>query len=395
MVNGKDYVQGSKEMRTLKGFVGRCCLLALGLLAALVLVEFVVRVLNLYSFPADDFVETHPELGWSHIPNKEGYWLVEGERIPIRINSKGLRDREYSYDKEKGTFRILVLGDSFTQALQVALEDTFCKVLEARLNEINGSFEVINGGFGGVGTDYQLLFLRREGYKYHPDLVIIAFFPNDVSDNYRSKRVLDNDEAPLAYEERGLVVELKQFLAKNSCAYNYFGYAIPAHFPALAKILMRIGLLSSQPIDEAQGVDQRLVLAERYGPEWERAWEVTRALVLELKEVAKKHGSRMALISIPFVQQVTEGRRKSESSPHKPGTGHWDIEKPDRLLAKFLEEEDIPFLPLLPHFVEEAENVQFYHGADGHWNKPGHGLAAEVIYDWLVEEKLIPIKDKG
>ena len=77
------------------------------------------------------------------------------------------------------------------------MEDTFCKVLEYELNKTQRHFEVIYAGFAGVRTDYELLLFRREGHKYHPDLVMVAFSPNDVYDSYRSKNVLDDKSAPL------------------------------------------------------------------------------------------------------------------------------------------------------------------------------------------------------
>ena len=148
-------------MKMVKQIFASFLLVISSLLFALLVIEFAVRSLDLYSFPSDDFIEPHQELGWAHIANKEGYWTVGKERIHVKINSKGLRDREYSYKKQKGVLRILILGDSFTEAFQVPLEHTFCKVLESELNKTQRKFEVINGGFAGVGTDYELLFFRR------------------------------------------------------------------------------------------------------------------------------------------------------------------------------------------------------------------------------------------
>ena len=50
-----------------------------------------------------------PELGWRNIPG----WRATTYDRPLVINSKGLRDREYPYEKSDGTRRILVLGDSY------------------------------------------------------------------------------------------------------------------------------------------------------------------------------------------------------------------------------------------------------------------------------------------
>ena len=390
-------------MKTLKDILQKLFLVTCSILLALVLLEFGVRALGLYKFPADKFIKPHPKLGWSHIPNKEGYWTVGKDRVHVRINSKGLRDREYPYEKGKGTFRILVLGDSFTEGFQVPQKDTFCKVLERELNRTQPNrtqidFEVINAGFAGVGTDYELLFFRREGYKYDPDLVIMAFFQNDVCDNYKSKAILDSKEAPLVYEKKGFIAHIKKFLAQNSCAYNYIGYSLPAHFPLPAKILMKIGLISSQPIGDIGGVDHvhYQVLAQEYGPELEKAWDVTRLLISELKNETECHGAKLAAISIPFREQVYEDLLESYFSGFGTGKREWDVNKPDRILSTFLDDEAIPFLQLFPDFKKAAETTPLYYGLDadvqdGHWNANGHYLAGQIIRDWLVINNLVPV----
>ena len=218
-------------MKRLKNIAVNVLLVILSLILGLFLIELGSRLLHLHRFRAETFVQPHPELGWSHVPNKEGYYTVEGNPIYVKINSKGLRDREYNYEKRQGTFRILVLGDSFTEAFQVPLEESFPKLLEDRLNKTGGHFEVINAGFGGVGTDYELLFFEREGRKYRPDLVLLAFFANDVYDSYRSRKILQDNESPVEYEERGLIFCMRQFLAQHSDAYNYFGLVLPKYFP--------------------------------------------------------------------------------------------------------------------------------------------------------------------
>lgn len=52
----------------------------------------------------------------------------------MKINSHGFGDKEHTCEKKKGFYRILVLGDFCTQALQVPLEQSFPYVLEERLN---------------------------------------------------------------------------------------------------------------------------------------------------------------------------------------------------------------------------------------------------------------------
>ena len=47
----------------------------------------------------------------------------------MRTNSQGYRDREWALAKELGVLRIAVLGDSFTEAPQVPLKQTWVNQL--------------------------------------------------------------------------------------------------------------------------------------------------------------------------------------------------------------------------------------------------------------------------
>jgi tetratricopeptide (TPR) repeat protein len=94
----------------------------------------------------------------------------------IKINPKGLRSNHaVSYKKPLNTFRILVLGDSIIFGIAVNNENLFSFVLEQNLNQqiSNKKFEVINASAPGWGPIEYYLYMKNEGYKYSPDLVII------------------------------------------------------------------------------------------------------------------------------------------------------------------------------------------------------------------------------
>ncbi|HET9888595.1 MAG TPA: hypothetical protein VFR10_13895, partial [bacterium] len=173
--------------RRSSGFVNLLVVLV-ALLLPLIALEVYLRVRG-----ADTRSWTMPNsvIGWSYVPGAH-YEHVSAEQCPGwrtsgRINSKGLRDRNFDYEKPPGTFRILALGDSFTEAFQFDVEKTWTKLLEAQLNRDGIHAEVINCGRSGMGTTTEWLFFQNEGKKYEPDLVLLLFIPNDFQDN--SKRV--------------------------------------------------------------------------------------------------------------------------------------------------------------------------------------------------------------
>ena len=107
-------------------------------------------------------------LGWSLKPLSSGISSRTGYDIEYRINSRGLRDDETGYAKPKGTFRIVLLGDSRTFGYGVPIKKHFSTLLEGYFKNV----EVINMGVGGFGVDQELLSLRSEGFRYGPDLVL-------------------------------------------------------------------------------------------------------------------------------------------------------------------------------------------------------------------------------
>jgi hypothetical protein len=113
-----------------------------------------------------------PKLAFVHAPNTSAFLMG----VDVRINSQGLRDREYSLAKPAGVYRVLMLGDSTTLGWGVKVADTSAKVLE---RELGPRFEVINAGVGNYGTVQELTYYKTHGRRFHPDLVILQYFIND------------------------------------------------------------------------------------------------------------------------------------------------------------------------------------------------------------------------
>src|SRR6516164_3441198 len=121
------------------------------------------------------------------IPNSTFWHTSIDGKWEFRTNAQGFRDDEdYKYEKPAGQRRILVLGDSHTQGYEVHQSATFAKVLERRLRQEGLDAQVLNTGISGFGTAEELMFLEHEGMKFHPDVVVLAFFENDFDDSVKS-----------------------------------------------------------------------------------------------------------------------------------------------------------------------------------------------------------------
>lgn len=69
----------------------------------------------------------------------------------IKFNKEGFRDVDRQVIKNNDVLRIVVMGDSFVEALQVDQGDTLTAVLEKSLNSVTKG-EVMNFGVSNFGT---------------------------------------------------------------------------------------------------------------------------------------------------------------------------------------------------------------------------------------------------
>ena len=184
-----------KVLRIISQLVGNLALVLSGVVVALIIAEAAMRLAGL-SYPTmATFLRADYYTGWSHktgitFPNP-----VDGLHGYVTVNRFGMRDnREYRMAKSPGAFRVAVIGDSFTEALQVQPQaQDYCSVIERNLPEcpvLRGrKVEVLNFGVYGFGTAQELIMLRRRVLQWSPDLVVLQFYLNDLDDNTRATDV--------------------------------------------------------------------------------------------------------------------------------------------------------------------------------------------------------------
>lgn len=125
----------------------------------------------------------HPRWGWFHEAGAEDSFVKPGFVQHVRINARGLRERDIPYEKPPGLYRVLVVGDSSVVSFEVPPEAVFTRVAERVLRDRGHDVQFVNGGVRGYGTDQALLFLEEEGLRYRPDLVLYKWTGNDRENN--------------------------------------------------------------------------------------------------------------------------------------------------------------------------------------------------------------------
>jgi hypothetical protein len=158
----------------------------LGVLAILLSIELTFRfyVFGLGALNVAKMNSIHP-LGQSGLIRASRYPEIIYELKPnvdelfklarLRTNSEGLPDHEYPLAKPPGTFRMVLVGSSFSMAAGVALEESWQEQLEGRLNDRGQSmhYELINFSVGGYDPRQALATLEQRAIPYHPDLALV------------------------------------------------------------------------------------------------------------------------------------------------------------------------------------------------------------------------------
>ncbi len=117
-------------------------------------------------------------IGYKYKPNQWGYTLSE----KARINQWGFRGRDWTVEKTANKIRIAILGDSYIFGQGLRENETIPAQLERLLEEQykEYDFEVMNFGLPGYDIGHEIQVLKHEAVKFHPDIVIMGFFFNDL-----------------------------------------------------------------------------------------------------------------------------------------------------------------------------------------------------------------------
>jgi hypothetical protein len=337
-----------------------------------------------------------PEYGWGLAPGREGPFNDDhGEfRTHVRINSLGLHDVEQRYAKSPGVFRILILGDSYIEALQVDLEQGSGRLLQGLLTTRSGRpVEVISAGVASWGTDNELLYFRHEGHKYQPDLVLLFFTTsNDVRDNY----------APFNRMAAQANVNKPVFAVNRDGELEMQPGPRPVHPPPWWRQLhlgeylyLRLGgkieLPGAQQNSVPPGVPADMwVHALEYRDEVKEAWRVTEALILAVRDEAVAHRARFAVVVHGGPWVYHEDRWKFMLMQDSVAAKTWDRRKPERLVTDFLLRERIVFLNTFDAFEAAKGRDQLFFRFDPHWTTAGHRVVAQTVADFLLAQGLAP-----
>ena len=333
--------------------------------AALAAVVLMVEVgLRVAGYSAPDWYQLDPHLGWSGRPHKRGVYAYEGGHTYVRMNNAGFRDRDRFVDKLEGVYRIAVLGDEVSEAMQVELADTWWWRLAPLLQSCTKHLrvEVLNFAVAGYGTGQELVTLETTAMRYQPDLVLLQFSnASDVTDN---SFALSKEKLRPFYrvDARGVPRLSESFAASPAFERRMqtryrLGEEIADHSRAFQLVRQ---LADVTFIGEAHADRDIAILGEPRGEVWEDAWRITEALLARMKDYSERNGARFMVVAAPHPLQPVNA-----------------MAYPDQRLAQFGARSHVPFVSLASVLRPEL------YLANGAWSAEAHRVAADAIANHL------------
>jgi hypothetical protein len=378
-----------------------------GVLIAVLVLELVAR-----TQPPPVFIGLlpfDPDLGYRMPLSHHGLDYDERGRFEYRLNSLGFRGPELPDEGQAmvpGLTRILFVGDSFlTPSLrdEELIQTTCTRELSRRGLEAEAYTLCCND----YGTAQELLLLEQYGPRVQPDAVVLEVFPhNDLANNTLELAGLvetsagdyirpyfvphgEDLEQTWAQPSRAFLRRhlrcfalLDRALIERAKGGGLFAWYAP--WP-----LTQLGMAERLKRGSAPAESRELYREHAPGHPWERAWEVTGALVRAFADRARGLGARVLVLVIPSIQQVEVNaityciEAQIEQARGAAPLAPIDPNLPERRLADVGRKAGIEMRFLLEPLRAAALSGKTSYGNDGHLNGRGSTLAGRVVADWV------------
>jgi hypothetical protein len=344
------------------------------LVVALLLAEVVVRLVA-----PQQLIEVRPDIwapadsvGWVNradvrttINTGEGTVHLYTDAEGMRVGASGRHD---------APTRVLIIGDSFMEALQVEYEKSFAALLETSLAaQLGRPVAVYDAGVDGWDPPQYLIRARQLLNGRHYGAVVVAvYLGNDVVTHrvdYIPPRVptvhhrLRVPRRPSWGELVDAVLRPANDILKTRSDLYILGRT------QLHTLLMRLGLTGEyfpEELRRSQAASPR--------------WDITADLCRDIAVSARAHGvpTLFVLIPTPFALDSAtfdQARRGFGLRPEDV-----DLDQPTKKMAAALGARGLDFLDVLPGFrAAAARGSALYGHVDRHLTPAGHVLLTQLV----------------
>lgn len=338
------------RLPSFRGMVMVCLYLVL----VLVLLDVIYVAATLSDKPPFDprsFIHD-PVIGWKHRPNygfERDMTDLRGQNYHISYSTHSNGFRSFPAHKTLGDTAktLLVVGDSFTQALDVSDDKTYFYHIGQ-----NSGWRVYAYGMGGYSTLQEYMMIDRYLDSVQPDLVLLQFCSNDYMDNHLS----------LLRESRGLFGGWRPYL--NLLGKIYYDYPLTRWDTFVGKTLLAKQILTREGWLR-QTFGQRVRYCEEMIPAFGKDYQPYAESLAITKMILEKTQQRLG--SIPLVVFCADRFQPQMQD-----------------LGNICQELGIPFIPFpVRKMIPDGSKQEHYAHDTWHWNEAGHKLMGDYITENL------------
>jgi hypothetical protein len=291
--------------------------------------------------------------GWFHVYRPGPHRYAKPEYTHTRqISALGLT-QELPGEKTAGEYRILALGDSFTEGVGAPEESTFVRVVERRLSARHTPWRIISLNAGVAGSDpfYAYVLFREKLLPFQADLVILAINTSDVAE----------------IMVRG---GMERFRPDGSVAYRD---------PPPWEWLYAVSYLTRAVVRDALHFDPQLQSpAERQRRE-QPALDHLQNAIESTAALCRSHGAHLLVVAHPMEAEVRNGTYDDNF---------------DRLLTKLSNDPRFAFLDLFERYrqipITPTNITDYFWHLDRHHNTRGYETMGNLIASEITRRALGP-----
>jgi lysophospholipase L1-like esterase len=306
--------------------------------------------------------------GWD---GAQQYWAIYDPDLGYRpnpafgeFNSDGLRDHPVGPKGDR--FRILFLGDSLLTGGDT-VDETIAGHLRTTLHRDPGleQIDVVNAGIRGYTNYQEILYLKKYGLKFHPDVVGVQFCLNDLFKVLQTFQVEDGRVVPGTYHYSTEAINQSPSLLRRWAMKSYLLVWVRNHIPIAGK---------AADLQAMRGFSFDYKLDVRTA--WQdKPWEEIERQLAELVDLGHQHHFGTFLTVVPMAVQYR---------PEYLARDRGYVLKPQRKLREICERLHISFYD---PYAEMSPEMFLPDGL--HLNKSGNQMLGERVAAHLEQSGLL------
>lgn len=355
------------------------------LTAVLVLCEIYFRLADRYGREGITWISNKGVSGIEYSPLTIWHWRpfmsdriinAEGDTIIVHTDQFGFRNYGRSLRKPDSVLRILILGDSYTEALNIADDRIFPALLQKNLSDLRPAgktIEVLSASSPAWSTEQELLCLQNQAAQFAPDYVLLMACPNDIREAWCKKLAVPTGNGNIKFNPISISRSERflWWLSNRSRLFQYLQQEV-LHTDYGAFAQLRAHYTFNFGKEDSTNWDRPLFLKTPF-PQVDSACTLFTDLITQMQQHCTKNKIHFA-VSLTPTQMEFNGTIGADSSTQSG--------RVSAILQAYCQRSGIDYINLYDRFKAEDTVAACFMRPDAHFSSYGHRITAATLADY-------------